>query len=76
MYSSQNVLLATAKGFGGVLGGHTYRGKPLSVATATATADALERDYVIAKSALNASYLKERLLSLQTRHPLIKASED
>lgn len=66
-----HILRAMAEGSGRILGGHTYGGNPLSVATTLAVLDIVERDGIVERSATTGEHLAAGLNGLRSRHPLV-----
>jgi len=68
---SRKVLTALEEGSGRILGGHTYAGNPLSLATALAVLDVSARERVDERAALRGQRLGEGLRELRERHPIV-----
>ncbi|MFM9272352.1 aspartate aminotransferase family protein [Pseudarthrobacter sp. NKDBFgelt] len=68
---SAKVIDTIEKGSGRILGGHTYAGNPLSIATASAVLDVLTGEDLITRGAETSRHLLAGLLALQEKHALI-----
>lgn len=68
---SAKVLDSIESGSRRVLGGHTYAGNPLSIATTMAVLDVMERDDIITQVPPKASLLQDGLERLAAAHPLV-----
>lgn len=68
---ADHVVRAMSEGSGRILGGHTYGGNPLSVATTLAVLDIVERDGIVERSAATGEHLAAGLRALRSRHPLV-----
>lgn len=68
---SRKILTALENGSGRILGGHTYAGNPLSLATALAVLEVSAREDVDARAAAHGERLTARLAELRERHPIV-----
>ena len=68
---SEELLEAIAVGSGRILGGHTYAGNPLSMATALAVLDVVQRDGLVERAKRTGEYLAEGLEQVRDRHPFV-----
>lgn len=65
------ILETIADGTGRILGGHTYGGNPLSMATALAVLDVFDAERLVARAESNGEILRRGLEDLAARHDAI-----
>jgi len=68
---SSAIVSAIEHGSGRILGGHTYAGNPLSLATALAVVDYTERERLIERGAASAELLSAGLRTIDERHRIV-----
>jgi len=68
---TERILDPIRSGSGLIMSGHTYSGHPLSCATALRVLEVVEEDHLLDNVNAMGSYIKENLLALKKKYPVI-----